>query len=136
MEMKVDSHLIKSERKKRAWSQEHLARVSGLGHRTIQRIENTGFANYESVMALASALDLNTAALRIEDSTALSPAATSAKGQLSIRLELPARLVLAVVSGILVPLIIAIEPFSQRPFAEVTPDYFGRDFLAWLVNPF
>jgi transcriptional regulator with XRE-family HTH domain len=135
MEMKVDAHLIKAERKKRAWSQEHLARVSGLGHRTIQRIENTGFAAYESVMAIAIALDLDTAALRIEDDSGVPAAQTSNTRQRPVRLELPARLLLAVISGILVPLIIATEPFSQR-FGETTSDYFGRDLLAALVYPF
>ena len=33
MEMKVDATLIRSEREKRAWSQEHLAEVAGLGLR-------------------------------------------------------------------------------------------------------
>lgn len=59
MEMKLDSKLIKSEREKRAWSQQHLARVSGLGIRTIQRIENTGSASLESVKALASVFDMD-----------------------------------------------------------------------------
>ena len=42
MDMKVDSSYIKRERERRAWSQEHLAEVTGLGLRTIQRIEKTG----------------------------------------------------------------------------------------------
>lgn len=60
--MKLDSVLLKSERRKRAWSQEHLADVSGLGLRTIQRIERSGVASYESVQALAAVFSL-----RIED---------------------------------------------------------------------
>lgn len=58
MDMNVNGRLIKSERRKRAWSQEHLADVTGLGLRTIQRIEKTGAASYESVRALASVLFL------------------------------------------------------------------------------
>jgi len=58
MEMKLDSNLVKSERQKRAWSQAHLAEVTGLGLRTIQRIEKTGSASYESVRALASVFSL------------------------------------------------------------------------------
>jgi transcriptional regulator with XRE-family HTH domain len=134
MEMKVDSHLIKEERKKRAWSQEHLARVSGLGHRTIQRIENTGFAAYESVMAIAAALDLDTSALRIKDDDVLPGDETSDERQLPVRLELPARLLLALISGILVPLILD-GPFAQNFWTD-TPDYFGRDFIAALIRPF
>lgn len=65
MEMKLDRILIKSERQKRAWSQEHLADASGLGLRTIQRIERNGVASYESIRALAAVFSL-----RIEDLTA------------------------------------------------------------------
>ena len=35
MDMKVDSSYIKAERARRAWSQEHLAEVSGLGLRRL-----------------------------------------------------------------------------------------------------
>ena len=42
MDMQVDAQLIRSERLKRAWSQEQLAQVTGLGLRTVQRIENGG----------------------------------------------------------------------------------------------
>ncbi len=74
MEMKVDSKLIRTEREKRAWSQEHLAEVTGLSLRTIQRIETAGAASFESVRALAAVLDLDAAALRLED-----PAPAAAK---------------------------------------------------------
>jgi len=60
--MNVDRVLLKSERQKRAWSQEHLANVSGLGLRTIQRIERSGVASYESMQALAAVFSL-----RVED---------------------------------------------------------------------
>lgn len=133
MEMKVDSNLIKSERKKRAWSQEHLARASGLGHRTIQRIENTGSAAYESVMAIASALDLDTAALGVADTSTVTSAGTSAARQLPLRLELPARLLLALVSGILVPLILAAHFYQAW---GDSPDFFGKAFLLALAHPF
>jgi transcriptional regulator with XRE-family HTH domain len=132
MEMKVDTQLIKSERKKRAWSQEHLARVSGLGHRTIQRIENTVLAAYDSVMAIASALDLDTAALRLEENGTVAPTGPS-ESRLSKRLELPARLLLAVVSAVLVPLILAAHFYQQW---EDAPDYFGKEFLLALAYPF
>ena len=58
MELKVKSDSIRSERKARAWSQEHLAHVSGVGTRTVQRIESSGVASYESVQAIAAALDM------------------------------------------------------------------------------
>ena len=48
MDVQVDGELIRSEREKRAWSQEHLAGAAGIGVRTIQRIEATSVASYES----------------------------------------------------------------------------------------
>jgi transcriptional regulator with XRE-family HTH domain len=58
MEVKVDRQIIRRTRERRAWSQEHLAQVAGLGLRTIQRIEATGLASFESVRALASVLEI------------------------------------------------------------------------------
>jgi transcriptional regulator with XRE-family HTH domain len=66
MDMKVDSSYIKRERERRAWSQEHLAEVTGLGLRTIQRIEKTGAASYESARSLAAVLGVDVAKLRVE----------------------------------------------------------------------
>jgi transcriptional regulator with XRE-family HTH domain len=71
--MKVDSKKIRTEREKRAWSQEHLAAAAGLGLRTVQRIEATGVASYESVRALAAVLQIEVAALRAAQAEALSP---------------------------------------------------------------
>jgi transcriptional regulator with XRE-family HTH domain len=61
--------LVRAERQKRAWSQDHLAIVSGLGLRTIQRIEKTGYASYESVQALASVFSVCVERLGIRSST-------------------------------------------------------------------
>ncbi len=69
MEMRVDAQRIRSEREKRAWSQEHLAQVSGLGVRTIHRIEKTGNASLESIKSLAAVFELEAAALQ----TAIDP---------------------------------------------------------------
>lgn len=93
MEVKVDSNRIRSERENRGWSQGHVASVAGLSLRTIQRIEKTGFASFESVTALASVFSLEVADLRAKKS--------DPSGQRAIRLslELPIRLVLALVSG-------------------------------------
>src|SRR5688572_31426507 len=65
MDMKVDSSYIKAERARRAWSQEHLAEVTGLGLRTIQRIEKTGAASYESARSLAAVFGIDVAELRV-----------------------------------------------------------------------
>lgn len=65
MDMRVDPKRIRAERESRAWSQEHLATVSGLGLRTIQRIEKTGAASFESARALAAVFEVGVADLRI-----------------------------------------------------------------------
>ena len=93
--MKVDSKLIRTEREKRGWSQEHLASVASLSLRTIQRIENTGSASFESVTALASVLAVEVADLRVKESELARSRA------LRVSLELPMRLALALVSGVL-----------------------------------
>jgi transcriptional regulator with XRE-family HTH domain len=96
MEVRVDSDRIRAERENRGWSQGHLASVAGLSLRTIQRIEKTGSASFESVTALASVLAVDVADLRANES-APPPRATAIR----LSLELPIRLALAVVSGVL-----------------------------------
>lgn len=54
--MKIDANLIKRLREEKSWSQEHLATVAGVSHRTVQRVESDGTASLETRMALASAL--------------------------------------------------------------------------------
>jgi transcriptional regulator with XRE-family HTH domain len=73
MDMKVDSSYIKAERARRAWSQEHLAEASGLGLRTIQRIEKTGAASYESARSLAAVFEIDVAELRVVAPAAVEP---------------------------------------------------------------
>lgn len=63
MEMKVNAPLLKQSREDRGWSQEHLAAITGLSVRTIQRVETSGIASAETKMALASALELDIARL-------------------------------------------------------------------------
>lgn len=62
--MKISASIVRSEREKRAWSQEHLASVSDLGVRTIIRIEKNGLASPESVKALAAVFELQTSDLQ------------------------------------------------------------------------
>jgi transcriptional regulator with XRE-family HTH domain len=94
MDVRVDSNLIRSERENRGWSQGHLASAAGLSLRTIQRIEKTGSASFESVTALASVLSVDVADLRANESEPPRP-----RG-IRLSLELPLRLALAVVSGV------------------------------------
>jgi transcriptional regulator with XRE-family HTH domain len=75
--MRIDSKRIRAERERRAWSQEHLATVSGLGLRTIQRIEKTGAASFESARALAAVLEVDVAQLRVAREDAHSPSSDS-----------------------------------------------------------
>jgi transcriptional regulator with XRE-family HTH domain len=59
MELQLSGKLVRAEREKRAWSQEHLASVSGIGVRTVQRIEASGRASFETAKALASVFELS-----------------------------------------------------------------------------
>ena len=73
MDMRIDSSYIKAQRARRAWSQEHLAEVSGLGLRTIQRIEKTGAASYESARSLAAVFEIDVAKLRVAEPALVEP---------------------------------------------------------------
>lgn len=64
MDVQVDGDLIRSERERRAWSQEHLAAAAGIGVRTVQRVEATGVASYESLRAISAALEVPLAQVR------------------------------------------------------------------------
>ncbi len=66
MDMKLNAALIRQNREQRAWSQEHLAEAAGLALRTIQRIESSGSASYESANAIAAVLGLPLSTLRSE----------------------------------------------------------------------
>ena len=57
MDMKINSALIVSYRKKRAWSQHHLSLVANVSVRTIQRVENEGNASFETLKSIAAAFD-------------------------------------------------------------------------------
>ena len=73
MDVKVDAGMIRQEREQRAWSQERFAAATGLGSRTVQRIEATGVASYESVRAIAAALGVPVARLRLVEETKSAP---------------------------------------------------------------
>lgn len=73
MKMKIDAGRVRSEREKRAWSQEHVSKASGLGLRTVQRIEKSGLASFESTQALAAAFSLDVADFRIHPEVPTEP---------------------------------------------------------------
>ncbi|TKI07192.1 helix-turn-helix domain-containing protein [Martelella alba] len=54
----MSEYRIKALRLSRAWSQEHLAELSSLSIRTIQRIENGEQASLETLAAIAAAFDM------------------------------------------------------------------------------
>ncbi len=55
--------VIKGLRQERNWSQEQLAEFSGLGLRTIQRMESSNRVSFETLGALAAAFDIEMVAL-------------------------------------------------------------------------
>lgn len=55
-QMKIHGDLVRALREEKSWSQEHLARASGLSERTIQRVEVEGLGSAETRLALAAAL--------------------------------------------------------------------------------
>lgn len=61
--MTLDTAQIRQLRTARAWSQDHLATVSGLSLRTVQRVESVGTASPETCMALAGAFGITVTAL-------------------------------------------------------------------------
>jgi transcriptional regulator with XRE-family HTH domain len=63
MDMKAKSSLIRKYRTDRLWSQEQLAEISGLGLRTIQRLEARGSGSQESIKALAAVFNVEAATL-------------------------------------------------------------------------
>ena len=62
-EMKISAIKVRQFREARAWSQDQLARASGLSLRTIQRIETDGVASNESRTCLAAAFNVQIAEL-------------------------------------------------------------------------
>jgi len=111
MEMKIDPSYVKAQREQRAWSQEHLAEVSGLGLRTIQRIETTGSASYESARALAAVFEVTVADLRAEEPT--GPV---------LRLNVPLRPLLGVLAAVVMggALLVATTSFADQVLMDVS----------------
>ncbi len=67
MDMKVDTKILKYERNRRAWSQQHLSEAADLSLRTIQRIETTGLASPESIKSIASAFNVTVEELLVKE---------------------------------------------------------------------
>jgi DNA-binding XRE family transcriptional regulator len=127
--MRVDSAFIKAQREQRAWSQEHLAEVTGLGLRTIQRIESSGSASYESAQALAAVLGVAVADLRVDEPT--GPV---------LRINVPLRPLLGVLAAVVTggALLVATRSFADQVLMDVSvalktaiPGSTGVDLREW-----
>lgn len=55
----INSEIVKEMRTKRGWSQEQLAQASGIGLRTIQRVESEGRASRETKVCLAATFSVS-----------------------------------------------------------------------------
>lgn len=83
MDMKVNSQKLIQLRKAKAWSQQHLADVSGLSLRTIQRIEKSQSASHDSIGALASVFETTPDALLMNDTYATTDQAQAQQSSLA-----------------------------------------------------
>jgi transcriptional regulator with XRE-family HTH domain len=110
MDMKVDSSYLKAQREQRAWSQEHLAEVTGLGLRTIQRIETTGMASYESARSLTTVFGVDVADFRDLQEPAGGP-----------RISVPLRPLLGVLAALVTggALFLASNSFADQVLIDV-----------------
>jgi len=79
MDMQIDASKIRAERERRAWSQEQLAETTGLSHRTIQRVESTGSASYETAKAIAAVFECEVATLKHTMPLPAEPVRTTAR---------------------------------------------------------
>jgi transcriptional regulator with XRE-family HTH domain len=70
--MKLDNAKLRQLRESNAWSQSHLAEVSGVSMRTIQRIEKTGIVSPESAKCICAAFDIRFDELTADDSDLIS----------------------------------------------------------------
>jgi transcriptional regulator with XRE-family HTH domain len=114
MEMQLKPALIRAERESRAWTQEQLAALTGLGVRTIQRVEATGIASAETAAALSAVFEIPLTALRAD---------VSVGGRKSAILD-----ALVLVAGVFgAMLFMPAHPVAQVPVLLIVGAYFfGR----------
>lgn len=96
--MYLSTTKLKNIRKSKGWSQEVLAKATGLSVRTIQRIEADGKASAESTLAIAAVFDLSPQALQ----------ATSAEIEVNWTRKniMKNALALVILSGVIIMLIV------------------------------
>lgn len=86
---------VKTQRLKRAWTQEQLAEICSVNVRTIQRVEKLGQASLETKKALAAAFNISVTALFAEPETSKTvkaPSEVQQNVEQSLRQFLKARL--------------------------------------------
>lgn len=67
--MNIDSNRLRELRTARQWSQEQLARLSGLNLRTVQRLESGARVSMESLRALAAVFEVPAESLLVREPT-------------------------------------------------------------------
>ena len=65
--MQINAELVKALRHEKQWSQEQLADACGLNLRTIQRLEKSGKASFESISALSAVLEIDSRKIAVSD---------------------------------------------------------------------
>ena len=65
--MQINAELVKALRHEKQWSQEQLAEACGLNLRTIQRLEKSGKASFESISALSAVLEIDSKKIAVSD---------------------------------------------------------------------
>lgn len=107
--MQVDQTLVTDERKRRNWTQQHLADACGVSLRTIQRVERDGQASNETVQALNAVLAIE---LRQRDEVIAAEKTTHVSNDKPLWLQaLP--LMVALVTGIFLGALLAVVVMSQ-----------------------
>ena len=71
MDEMINRDLVRQLRSERCWSQEHLALVSGISLRTVQRVEKDGKCSLDSMKAIAAAFDTNASVFTSKETTVL-----------------------------------------------------------------
>lgn len=66
------SEIVKKKREERGWTQSHLASASGLSTRTVQRLERGEGASKETLMAVASVLEIDVKSLTMDEPSKIS----------------------------------------------------------------
>ena len=65
--MQINAELVKALRHEKQWTQEQLADACGLNLRTIQRLEKSGKASFESISALSAVLEIDSRKIAVSD---------------------------------------------------------------------